>query len=88
MKVLFLVVGFLACCLPGWTASTLQVGSGCVSGCSGDPNFSGQHADNIDIWDSSGGSGFHEEIRISRTQRGSLSLERIEESRIDRMVRG
>jgi len=57
VKLLFLVVGLVACCLPGWTASTLQVGSGCVSGCSGDPNFSGQHADNIDIWDSSGGQG-------------------------------
>jgi hypothetical protein len=57
LKLLWLLVGFVCCCLPTWAASTLQVGSGCVSGCSGDPNFSGQHADNIDIWDSSGGQG-------------------------------
>ena len=57
MKFLSSLVGFVICCLPIWAASTLQVGSGCTSGCSGDPNFSGQHADNIDIWDSSGGQG-------------------------------
>jgi len=54
---LFFIAGFTLCALPIWAASTLQVGSGCVSGCSGDPNFSGQHASSIDIWDSSGGQG-------------------------------
>ncbi len=57
MKLFCLLVALTSCWLPTWAASTLQVGSGCVSGCSGDPNFSGQHADNIDIWDSSGGQG-------------------------------
>jgi hypothetical protein len=54
---LFFAVSFIFGCLPIWAASTLQVGSGCTSGCSGDPNFSGQHASSIDIWDSSGGQG-------------------------------
>jgi hypothetical protein len=54
-RLLFAIVVVASICLPTWGAATLQVGSGCVSGCSGDPNFSGQHASSIDIWDSSGG---------------------------------
>jgi len=52
---LFVLLGFTCFSVPIWSASTLQVGSGCTSGCSGDPNFSGQHASSIDIYDNSGG---------------------------------
>jgi hypothetical protein len=55
LKLLCLLVVFTCCCFPIWAASTLQVGSGCVSGCTGDPNFSGQQASSVDIYDNSGG---------------------------------
>ena len=65
MKVLCLFVIFICCSLPIWAASTLQVGSGCTSGCTGDPNFSGQHASSIDIYDNSGGlNGFNPTLLI------------------------
>lgn len=50
-----IIAAFAASSVPMWSASTLQVGSGCTSGCTGDPNFSGQNAGSIDIYDNSGG---------------------------------
>jgi hypothetical protein len=52
----FFAVSFIFGCLPIWAASTLQVGSGCTSGCTGDPNFSGQQAGSVDIYDNSNGT--------------------------------
>ena len=64
-RTLFFAVSFIFGCLPIWAASALQVGSGCTSGCSGDPNFSGQHASSIDIYDNSGGqNGFNPTLLI------------------------
>ena len=62
---LFFVLGLASFSVPIWASSTLQVGSGCTSGCSGDPNFSGQHASSIDIYDNSGGlNGFNPTLLI------------------------
>jgi hypothetical protein len=62
---LFVMVLIACWCLPIWASSTLQVGSGCTSGCSGDPNFSGQHASSVDIYDNSGGlNGFNPTLLI------------------------